>query len=105
MDDSNTLILTQGALSEFNIMTAPMLKQQTPTESWPEQGQWAYEDWLRLPDDGFRYELIEGELLMKSATIGRTSKCCFKPAVGDASPCPQEQSGPCSDSADWGATD
>lgn len=45
-------------------MTAPMLKQQTPTESWPEQGQWAYEDWLRLPDDGFRYELIEGELLM-----------------------------------------
>ncbi|MEK7311684.1 MAG: Uma2 family endonuclease [Chloroflexota bacterium] len=30
----------------------------------PEQGQWAYEDWLRLPDDGFRYEVLKGELHM-----------------------------------------
>lgn len=44
-------------------MAAPMLKQQGRTESWPEQGQWGYEDWLQLPDDGFRYELIEGDLL------------------------------------------
>lgn len=33
--------------------------------AWPpEQGQWTYEDWLRLPDDGFRYEVIDGVLLM-----------------------------------------
>jgi Uma2 family endonuclease len=32
--------------------------------TWPEQGQWTFDDWLRLPDDGFRYELIQGELLM-----------------------------------------
>jgi len=31
-------------------------------EVWPEQGAWTYEDWLRLPDDGFRYEIIEGVL-------------------------------------------
>lgn len=30
----------------------------------PEQGQWAYEDWLRLPDDGFRYEVLNGELFV-----------------------------------------
>jgi Uma2 family endonuclease len=38
----------------------------TPTERrWPpEQGQWTYEDWLRLPDDGFRYEVLNGELIM-----------------------------------------
>ncbi len=45
-------------------MAAPALKQQEINESWPEQGQWQYEDWLRLPEDGFRYELFEGELLM-----------------------------------------
>lgn len=29
---------------------------------WPPQGEWTYEDWLRLPDDGARYEVIEGVL-------------------------------------------
>jgi Uma2 family endonuclease len=28
----------------------------------PAPGQWAYEDFLRLPDDGRRYEIIEGVL-------------------------------------------
>ena len=29
----------------------------------PEQGEWTYEDWLRLPDDdATRYEVIDGEL-------------------------------------------
>jgi len=41
------------------IRTAP---QERP---WPpEQGQWTYEDWLRLPDDGFRYEVLNGVLYM-----------------------------------------
>jgi len=36
-----------------------------PTRQWPpEQGQWTYEDWLRLPDDGFRYEVLDGVLYM-----------------------------------------
>ncbi len=29
---------------------------------WPEQGEWTYEDWLALPDDGARYEVIDGVL-------------------------------------------
>ncbi len=45
-------------------MTAPNLKTWAPAESWPEQGRWTFEDWLRLPDDTFRYEIIEGELFV-----------------------------------------
>jgi Uma2 family endonuclease len=29
---------------------------------WPAQGEWTYEDYLRLPDDGNRYEVIRGTL-------------------------------------------
>jgi len=37
----------------------------TQERPWPpEQGQWTYEDWLRLPDDGYRYEVIDGVLYM-----------------------------------------
>ncbi len=31
---------------------------------FPEQGKWTYDDWARLPDDGTRYEVINGELYM-----------------------------------------
>lgn len=31
---------------------------------WPEQGEWTLADWERLPDDGYRYELIGGELFV-----------------------------------------
>lgn len=34
---------------------------------WPEQGQWTYEDFLRLPDDGVRYEIVDGVLYMTNA--------------------------------------
>jgi Uma2 family endonuclease len=30
----------------------------------PEQGQWTYQDWLQLPDDGYLYEVIDGVLHM-----------------------------------------
>ncbi len=33
----------------------------------PPQGQWTYEDWLRLPDDGWQYEVIKGVLYMVPA--------------------------------------
>lgn len=31
-------------------------------QGWPAQGEWTYEDYLRLPDDGRRYEVIRGVL-------------------------------------------
>lgn len=39
-------------------------RQKTTSSSWPEQGQWTFDDWLSLPDDEFRYEVIRGELFM-----------------------------------------
>jgi Uma2 family endonuclease len=36
-------------------------------QNWPPQGQWTYEDYLRLPDDGNRYEIIEGVLYVANA--------------------------------------
>lgn len=34
---------------------------------WPQQGQWTYADYRRLPDDGKRYEIIEGVLYVANA--------------------------------------
>lgn len=36
---------------------------------WPVQGKWTYEDYLRLPDDGRRYEVIRGFLYVTPAPI------------------------------------
>lgn len=35
--------------------------------SLPAQGEWTYEDYRRLPDDGWRYEVVRGELHMAPA--------------------------------------
>jgi Uma2 family endonuclease len=46
---------------------APRRKKSTAavsTSEYPEQGKWTYDDWVRLPDDGTRYEVIDGELYM-----------------------------------------
>src|SRR4051812_22762087 len=34
---------------------------------WPPQGQWTYDDYARLPDDGNRYEVIRGNLYVTPA--------------------------------------
>jgi Uma2 family endonuclease len=34
---------------------------------WPEQGTWTYEDWLKLPSDGTKYEVLGGVLSMTPA--------------------------------------
>ena len=45
-------------------MQTPSSGQQETTtaiRSWPPpQGEWTYDDWLKLPDDGYRYEVIDG---------------------------------------------
>ena len=38
------------------------------TSKWPIQGTWRYEDYLRLPDDGRSYEIIEGVLYVANAS-------------------------------------
>ena len=36
-------------------------------QGWPAQGEWAYEDYERLPDDGRCYEIIEGVVYVTAA--------------------------------------
>lgn len=38
-----------------------------PTRKWPAQGAWTYEDYLKLPDDERRFEIIEGVLYVTNA--------------------------------------
>jgi Uma2 family endonuclease len=52
-------------------MTEPAYTLVFPEEDggrdWPRQGNWSYEDYLRLPDDGRRYEVIRGSLYVAPA--------------------------------------
>jgi Uma2 family endonuclease len=43
----------------------PRLPAREP--AWPAQGEWTFEDYKRLPDDGRRYEIIEGVLYVTAA--------------------------------------
>lgn len=44
------------------------LKPGAEVDYWPPpQGQWTYEDYARLPDNGMRYEIIKGDLYMSPA--------------------------------------
>lgn len=35
----------------------------------PPDGAWTYDDYARLPDNGFRYEVIDGELVKSPAPL------------------------------------
>lgn len=48
-------------------MIAPPLSSQLELLDRPKQGTWTYEDYLQLPDDGQRYEIIEGVLYVNAA--------------------------------------
>lgn len=45
----------------------PTLPKQENGQVWPAQGHWTYDDYRRLPDDGRRYEIIEGVLYVANA--------------------------------------
>ena len=40
---------------------------QTTVQEWPPQGQWTYDDYAHLPNDGWKYEVMRGELYMSPA--------------------------------------
>jgi Uma2 family endonuclease len=44
----------------------------TAARPWPPpQGEWTYEDWLKLPDDGNCYEVIDGVLYVSPPPLTR----------------------------------
>jgi Uma2 family endonuclease len=44
----------------------------------PAQGEWTYEDWLKLPDDGYRYEVIDGVLYMSPPPLIRHQRTSIR---------------------------
>jgi Uma2 family endonuclease len=48
-------------------MTTLIISTDAPAVAGPPQGHWTYADWEMLPDDGNRYEIIDGVLYMTSA--------------------------------------
>lgn len=48
-------------------MTMLVIPTDAPALSGPPQGEWSYEDWEALPDDGNRYEIISGVLYMSTS--------------------------------------
>jgi len=47
--------------------TLTLSRNDTRIYQWPQQGEWRYEDYARLPENGFRYEVIGGNLTMSPA--------------------------------------
>ncbi|MBI4530492.1 MAG: Uma2 family endonuclease [Candidatus Latescibacteria bacterium] len=56
--------------------TTPTIEVQREQQEWPAQGHWTYEDYRRLPDDGYRYEVIDGVLLMSPPPTPRHQDVC-----------------------------
>jgi Uma2 family endonuclease len=48
-------------------MTTLVISTDAPAVAGPPQGRWTYADWEQLPDDGNRYEIIDGALYMTTA--------------------------------------
>ncbi|MDX1992382.1 MAG: Uma2 family endonuclease [bacterium] len=48
-------------------MLTPVILTDAPRVMGPPQGQWTAADWETLPDDGNRYEIIDGVLYMSTA--------------------------------------
>lgn len=47
----------------------PLTLLEDDGQTWPEQGDWTYEDYLRLPEDGRRYEVLRGVLYVTPSPI------------------------------------
>lgn len=50
-----------------NAITTRWAPIELPPGEWPEQGSWTLADWEALPQDGNRYELIDGVLYVTTA--------------------------------------
>ena len=48
-------------------VTSLVLSTEAPAVVGPPQGQWTHDDWERLPDDGNRYEVIDGVLYVSTS--------------------------------------
>ena len=54
-------------MSEKMVVSSVIEEVVPGHNGWPVQGQWRYADYLRLPNDGKRYEIIDGVLYVANA--------------------------------------
>ena len=59
------------AAARSDTTAPPVIKTPNGHAAWtpPPDGAWTYEDYARLPDNGFRYEVIDGALVMSPAPL------------------------------------
>jgi len=56
---------SRGEGRDVNSLTTISIPRSADGYTWPpNQGNWTLDDWLKLPEDGYRYEVISGELYM-----------------------------------------
>jgi hypothetical protein len=63
-------------------MTALVIPTEAPAVLGPRQGRWTYADWEVLPDDGNRYEVVDGALYMTTAPSFFHQWTCIGNTVG-----------------------
>ncbi|HKH48078.1 MAG TPA: Uma2 family endonuclease [Thermoanaerobaculia bacterium] len=56
----------------------PLTLPEDDGHVWPAQGSWTYADYLRLPDDGLRYEVIRGTLYVSPSPSYDHQHCVTK---------------------------
>lgn len=60
------------------VATLPYTVQPVVQPEWPPQGQWTYDDYARLPNDGWKYEVMRGELYMSPAPSPRHQRAVLR---------------------------
>lgn len=56
--------VAEQATTEPTMTNQASHDQNQSSRRFPRQGEWTYEDWLQLPPDGWKYEIIDGVLYM-----------------------------------------
>ena len=55
---------TATMLASARLTQKQSVDESQPTFYFPRQGEWTYEQWLKFPNDGWKYEIIDGVLHM-----------------------------------------
>src|SRR2546423_14643352 len=62
-----SMMVETTLISLEQTMTTLVISTDAPAVAGPPQGRWTYADWEQLPEDGNRYEIIDGALYMTTA--------------------------------------
>jgi hypothetical protein len=76
---TNVLSLLQEGATRMKDTPSGQKEVTTAERPWPPaQGEWTYDDWLKLPDDGYRYEVIDGVLYVSPPPLIRHQRSSIR---------------------------